>query len=236
MKSANGQFVKNQFGKKEKTLRVASEMSIFDKTAKVYDEVSFAISFGIVRLWEREVLKRVSGERVIDIGCGTGRLLERITANLKVGVDYSLEMLKVARKRNKDFFLVRGDAHRLPFKDNLFDCGVISLGLRHFENPEVALKEARRVLKKGGKLVVLEAGLPEVPLLKGFLKFFLKNLVSPTVKLVFGKETAKHLVDSVVEFPSGENFKKLARKAGLSVKETSTAGFGFGKIYVLEPL
>ena len=134
---------------------------MFDTVANNYDLTNAVLSGGNAALWRYAVVKAIdpqSGERILDIACGTGTssvALARTGATV-VGLDFSPGMLEQARRRHGSVEFVEGDAMKLPFVSDEFDVVTISFGLRNVSDPKAALDEMYRVLKPGGRLVICE--------------------------------------------------------------------------------
>jgi len=195
---------------------------IFDKIADKYELTAKFLSFGIMPYWLSRLARGITPKRegmVLDLACGTGILFPKLTAKFKtvVGLDYSLPMLEVAKRKGiKNTLLVRGDALKLPFGDEIFDTVVVSLGLRHFPDLELSLREIHRVLKKGGELHVLEVGIPQNPLLGKLFLTFLKRVILPLGKLRAKEDVYEHLFGSIIRFPHNGDFLKLLNRLGFS--------------------
>ncbi len=193
---------------------------IFDRIAGSYEFTAKFLSFGIMPYWLSRLAEGIEGgKRVLDLACGTGILFPKLVAKfeLVVGLDYSLPMLKVASKKGfKNVRLVRGDALRLPFRDESFDTVVLSLGLRHFEDIDRSLKEIFRVLERGGKLHILEVGVPENPILEKIFLTFLKRVVLPLGKLRAKEDVYEHLFGSIIRFPHGGKLVEKLLSLGFS--------------------
>jgi demethylmenaquinone methyltransferase/2-methoxy-6-polyprenyl-1,4-benzoquinol methylase len=210
-------------------------VEIFNRIADRYDAISKFLSLGLIPLWQRKLVEGV--ERacfVLDLACGTGDVLKllRLPA-FAVGLDYSMPMLKVAKEKAKNAHLVRGNALALPFKDGVFDTVVVSLSLRHFEDTETALKEIRRVLKAGGRVRILEVGIPENPVLSRLFVWFLRHILLPVGRLRSKGEVTLHLYRTIVEFPHRERLIELAFKTGFKGGSYENLAFGMAVVYEL---
>ncbi|HIP98744.1 MAG TPA: ubiquinone/menaquinone biosynthesis methyltransferase [Aquifex aeolicus] len=216
-------------GKKENSVRV------FDRIADRYEVIAKFFSFGILPYWFKRLLEGVErGERVLDVACGSGILFGELSKRFKIviGLDYSLPMLLMAKKKKiARAYLVRGDALKLPFKDETFDAAVVSLGLRHFGDTESSLREIFRVLKKGGTLHILEVGIPQNPFLEKLFLSFLKGVILPIGKLLSKGEVFDHLFGSIVRFPHGEKLNKLLKEIGFERTNYESVNFGIAYIY-----
>jgi len=211
-------------------------VEIFDKIADKYDTISKTLSLGIISRWQKELVKGLDSPGVtLDLACGTGEVAVSVRerAKIVVGLDYSLFMLKVAKKKLPELPLVRGDALNLPFKDSAFDTVLISLGLRHFGDTERALTEIRRVLKRGGTVRILEVSIPRNPLLKKAFIGFLKYVVLPLGKVRSNEDVSHHLFETIVNFPHYEELIKLAVKKGFRGGRYRPLFFGMATVYEL---
>ena len=195
---------------------------IFDKIADKYEFTAKFLSLGIMPYWLSRLVKGITPKEegiVLDLACGTGILFPKLSKRFKkvVGLDYSLPMLKEAKKKGiENTFIVRGDALKLPFRGEVFDAVVISLGLRHFPNIESALLETFRVLKRGGEIHILEVGIPKNPLLEKLFLTFLKRVVLPLGKLRAKEDVYEHLFGSIINFPHRERLTNLMKRIGFS--------------------
>ena len=195
---------------------------IFDRIADKYEFTAKFLSFGIMPYWLGRLVGGITPKSegaVLDLACGTGILFPKLSKRFKkvVGLDYSLPMLKEAKKKEiENTFIVRGDALKLPFKEEVFDAVVISLGLRHFSDVEGALFETFRVLKKGGEIHILEVGIPKNPVLGKLFLTFLKRVVLPLGKLRAKEDVYEHLFGSIINFPHREELIKLMKRIGFS--------------------
>jgi len=208
----------------EKSKRVAG---VFDSVAPRYDLMNDLMSVGLHRLWKRFTVEASGvrpGERVLDVAGGTGDLARlfsrRVGARGEVVLtDVNPGMLRQGRDRLLDagivMPLVQCDAERLPFGSDRFDCVAVAFGLRNMTHKEAALSEMRRVLKPGGRLVVLEfsrAWAPVRPLYDAYSFGLLPRLG----KLVANDAAAyRYLAESIRMHPDQESLKQMMEHAGL---------------------
>lgn len=210
----------------EKVHRVAE---VFNSVAHKYDLMNDLMSLGIHRLWKRYTIALSAvhaGQYVLDIAGGTGDLTrqfsERVGANGKIVLaDINGAMLEVGRERLIDqgivgnVFYVQANAETLPFPDNYFDCITIAFGLRNVTFKEKALASMYRVLKPGGRLLVLEFSKPRSTLLKSIYDAYSFNILPKLGKLVTGDaESYRYLVESIRMHPDQESLKKMILEAG----------------------
>ncbi|HEX8277888.1 MAG TPA: bifunctional demethylmenaquinone methyltransferase/2-methoxy-6-polyprenyl-1,4-benzoquinol methylase UbiE, partial [Segetibacter sp.] len=194
--------------------------TMFDKIAFRYDFLNRFLSAGIDVSWRKKAigeLKTLQPELVLDVATGTGDvaiLTRKILHPSKItGIDISEGMLQIGRNKieklglREAIQLVKGDSETIGFPDNSFDAVTVAFGVRNFQNLEKGLTEMLRVLKPGGKLVVLEFSRPKQFVFKTAYNFYM-NTIAPT----FGKLVAKnkhayqYLNESVQRFPEGHAF------------------------------
>ena len=211
----------------EKSQRVGA---VFDSVATRYDLMNDVMSFGAHRLWKRfavELAGLRGGEHVLDVAGGTGdiaRLLARKVGakGALVVTDINAAMLGVGRERLVDAGVVgnvtyvQADAERLPFPDDSFDCITIAFGLRNVTHKETALASMRRVLKPGGRLLVLEFSKPRLPALEPVYDFYSFKVLPMLGKLIAGDEASyRYLAESIRMHPDQETLKQMMQQAGL---------------------
>ncbi|MEN7973808.1 MAG: ubiquinone/menaquinone biosynthesis methyltransferase [Verrucomicrobiota bacterium] len=234
----------NKHGKDRDTLMSAEEnREMFDRIAKNYDAANRAISMGMDKGWRRkaiEQLKPLRGGRYLDIGTGTGDLVFEIlnqSANVVVdGVDPAEQMLKVARNKA----IKRGvgdvasfsvaDALDLPMEKETYDGIVLGFCFRNIECRQKALGEMLRVLKPGGKLVILEATYPSSAFVRLGYRLYIP-LVPIIGKLLGGGPAYKYLVDSIEDFPTPQTVTDMFSAAGFSGVRHLPLTFGAVSIF-----
>lgn len=211
----------------DKSRRVGA---VFDSVASRYDLMNDVMSFGAHRLWKRFAMELAGlhgGEHVLDVAGGTGdiaRLLARKVGarGALVVTDINAAMLGVGRERLVDAGVVgnvsyiQADAERLPFPDDSFDCITIAFGLRNVTHKEAALASMRRVLKPGGRLLVLEFSRPRLPALEPMYDFYSFKVLPILGKLIAGDEASyRYLAESIRMHPDQETLKQMMQQAGL---------------------
>lgn len=210
----------------EKVKRVGQ---VFSSVATRYDIMNDAMSFGLHRLWKRFTLNESgvrAGQCVLDVAGGTGDLTKAFSAKvgphgLVVLADINEHMLKQGRDRLLDEGIannvtyIQADAEQLPFPDNHFDCISIAFGLRNVTHKEAALRSMYRVLKPGGKLLILEFSKPTTSGLNKLYDFYSFNVI-PKLGAWIGKDEAsyQYLVESIRKHPNQEELKTLMEKSG----------------------
>ncbi|MFH1760283.1 MAG: bifunctional demethylmenaquinone methyltransferase/2-methoxy-6-polyprenyl-1,4-benzoquinol methylase UbiE [bacterium] len=219
---------------------------MFDRIAARYDFLNGLLSFRCDTAWRKRValhLPRRSKLFVLDLATGTGDLIIAIikecTAAVKtVGMDISREMLKIGKEKIKlncierkvDF--VRGNAQSLNFPDNTFDAATMGFGIRNVEKADMALNEIYRVLKPGGRAVILEFSLPANRVFRFFYLFYFRIMVPFIGALLSGDSHAyRYLNRSVEAFPHGQAFCEFLVKSGFSDVHFTALGFGIATIY-----
>lgn len=205
--------------------------SVFDSVASKYDLMNDLMSLGIHRLWKRTALQLSHvryGERVLDLAGGTGDMTalfrQRVGAKgLVVLSDINAEMLGKGRDRLIDEGVTEGvccaqiDAEKLPFPDDTFDCVSIAFGLRNVTHKEVALKAMQRVLKPGGRLIVLEFSEVQTDLARKTYDFYSFKLLPLMGRYVANDEDSyRYLAESIRMHPNQEALKTLMSEAGFS--------------------
>jgi len=194
---------------------------IFNTLAPVYDRGNDLLSLGLAKGWRRAAVasfhQNPPGE-VLDVACGTGdfvhAILEASPTSKVVGLDFSEEMLRLARTRGYAATFQQGDVLALPFADGRFDAVTVGFGLRNFSDIPKALSEMARVLKPGGRLIVLEATQPGTPLKKTLFKVYQWS-VAPLVGWLSGQpEAYRYLMRSMQAMPSAEELERVLAEAG----------------------
>ncbi len=206
-------------------------MERFRKIYKIYDYFNFIASFSLDRYWRFKASK-LGGGICLDAGCGKGEFSKYLLKNKKVkkifGIDITKEMIFEGKKKINLNFII-GDVHKMPFKEKTFDYVVSSFLYRNID-PYNFFKECKRILKKDGKIIILEMGLPDFFLIKFFYLIYLKFLEKIT-SLIFKKEISKEykfLFDSIKKFNKGEEIKKFFKKV-----KSLKINFGTAYIFIL---
>ncbi|MGB8274245.1 MAG: bifunctional demethylmenaquinone methyltransferase/2-methoxy-6-polyprenyl-1,4-benzoquinol methylase UbiE [Alphaproteobacteria bacterium] len=218
--------------------KAALVQAVFDTVARRYDLMNDLMSMGVHRLWKHALIDMLAprpGTVLVDVAGGTGdvafRFLERCRAQpvhkaplaRAVVCDPNQAMMSVGRDRAIDQGLagavdwVCGAAERLPFADRRFDAYTIAFGLRNVTDIDAALKEARRVLKPGGRFLCLEFSHVDVPLLAPIYDRYSFDIVPKLGEIVTGRGDAyRYLVESIRRFPDQEGLAGRMRRAGFS--------------------
>ena len=203
---------------------------VFTRVASKYDIMNDLMSGGVHRLWKDAMMDWLTpreGQKLLDVAGGTGdvafRFLNRAHGATATVLDMTESMLIEGQKRadaermSDRLTWVVGDAMALPFADNSFDVYTISFGIRNVTRVQDALNEAYRVLKPGGRLMVLEfSQIPNAMMQKAY-DLYSFNVIPVMGKIVTGdRESYQYLVESIRKFPDQETFAGMIRKAGFA--------------------
>ena len=218
---------------------------MFDKIAFRYDFLNHFLSAGVDVGWRKKAIRQLESirpKKVLDVATGTGDVAILTYKILKpeaiVGIDISEGMLDIGKKKiktlglQKHIELLKGDSETINFEDNSFDAVTVAFGVRNFENLEKGLREIKRVLRPGGKVVILECTKPTLPIIKNLYNFYL-NIVAPALgKLISKNKNAyQYLNDSVQKFPEREVFTNILKKTGYKNPTCETLSLGICCIY-----
>ena len=202
---------------------------VFRSVAPKYDLMNDLMSLGMHRLWKKLTIQEAAlrpGQCVLDVASGTGDLAKafakQVGATGKVVMtDINDAMLAVGRDRLIDAGVlgniecVQADAEKLPFADNYFDCVTIAFGLRNVTNKDIALRSMYRVLKPGGKLLILEFSHPVQPLLGKIYDLYSFNVIPKLGELVTqDRDSYQYLVESIRMHPKQDVLKAMLEEAG----------------------
>ncbi|HLR50550.1 MAG TPA: bifunctional demethylmenaquinone methyltransferase/2-methoxy-6-polyprenyl-1,4-benzoquinol methylase UbiE [Candidatus Sphingobacterium stercoripullorum] len=219
--------------------------SMFDNISPTYDFLNHFLSFGIDIIWRKKAiasLKELQPQLMLDVATGTGdfafEALKRLDPKKIIGVDISSGMLEVAQekieKRNlQDRFEVQlGDSEHLPFQQDTFDAVTVAFGVRNFENLSAGLAGIHKVLRPGGKAVILEFSNPKNFPIKQLYGFY-SNAILPTIGKLFSKDSSAYtyLPDSIEQFPDGKEFEKILQSVGFTNTKVRPQTFGICTIY-----
>ncbi|MDO6676394.1 bifunctional demethylmenaquinone methyltransferase/2-methoxy-6-polyprenyl-1,4-benzoquinol methylase UbiE [Tenacibaculum sp. 1_MG-2023] len=228
----------SELGKKEQVAQM------FDNISEDYDGLNRVISLGIDVSWRKKVVKLVgenNPQQILDIATGTGDLalmMSELNPEKIVGLDISEGMLQVGRQKiakanlSNKIKMIVGDSESIPFPDNTFDAITVSFGVRNFENLDKGLIEILRVLKPGGKFVVLETSNPtKFPFKQGYKLY--TNYILPIIGKLFSKDKVaySYLSETANTFPFGKAFNNILQKNGFKNAKNIPVTFGVASIY-----
>lgn len=216
-----------------KTVEAAQKKSlvagVFDSVAGKYDVMNDVMSLGIHRLWKRQTIDSSAarkGQRILDLAGGTGDLTAKFSRIVGdqgqvILADINASMLQVGRDKLRDLGVVgnvnyvQANAEELPFPDNHFDIITIAFGLRNVTDKDKALRSMLRVLKPGGRLLVLEFSKPEHDALNTLYDFYSFNILPQMGALIANdKESYQYLAESIRMHPDQETLKHMMLEAG----------------------
>ncbi|MDR0233138.1 MAG: bifunctional demethylmenaquinone methyltransferase/2-methoxy-6-polyprenyl-1,4-benzoquinol methylase UbiE [Dysgonamonadaceae bacterium] len=217
---------------------------LFDDIAPTYDKLNHLLSLNIDKIWRKKAIKQLNKEKVkklLDVACGTGDFAIMACKNgipKIVGIDISDNMLDVGNKKiaalgmQEKIHLQQGDSENICFEEETFDAVTVAFGVRNFEHLDKGLKEMNRVLKKGGKVVILEFSMPSSFPMKQLYSFYFKYIL-PTIGGLISKnkQAYQYLPDSVSKFPQGNNFLQIMQECGFHDVVCKKLTFGIASIY-----
>lgn len=217
---------------------------MFNSIAGKYDFLNRFLSAGIDKGWRRKALNQLKGiniDHLLDVATGTGDVaimaMNQLHPARITGIDISDGMIEVGKEKvNKlgisNIDLIKGDSEAISFPDNTFDAVTVAFGVRNFQNLEKGLTEIRRVLKPGGKFVVLEFSRPKSWLVRKFYDLYMK-VICPYAGRVFSKNRSayQYLDNSIKKFPEGKNFTRILESTGFIKTTSKPLTLGICSIY-----
>lgn len=218
---------------------------VFTSVASKYDVMNDVMSVGIHRVWKDAMMDWLAprdGQRLLDVAGGTGdvafRFLKRAPGATAVVCDMTESMLisgqqrAEAEKRADQLEWVVGDAMALPFEDNSFDVYTISFGIRNVTRPQEALNEAYRVLRPGGRLMVLEFSQLPNPGMQKLYDLYSFNVIPTMGKIIANdRDSYQYLVESIRQFPDQETFLGMLREAGFGQAKYRNLSMGVAALH-----
>jgi len=203
---------------------------MFDRIAGVYDLMNSVMTAGLHHRWRRRAVDLAEigpGAKVLDVATGTGDLaIEAASRGAEViGSDFSEGMLERARAKAPSIRFEQGDALGLTYADDTFDAATVGFGARNFADLEQGLREMTRVVRPGGKVVVLEITTPQKPPLSTFFSLWFDRIVPLVGRLAGDPDAYSYLPNSVKRFPGPEGLAATMERAGLrDIRWILTAG------------
>lgn len=218
------------FGFKKVAMADKAKMvgNVFTSVASRYDLMNDAMSFGVHHLWKDQLCALVPqhAENILDVAGGTGdialRCLKNADKNRKITIcDINYEMLTEGKNKAIDkgilsgITYVQGDAEKLPFADNSFDCYTVAFGIRNMTDINAALYESYRVLKPGGKFLCLEFSKVNSEIMQKLYDLYSFKVIPKIGALIAGDEGSyRYLSESIRQFPDQETFSHMIKNAG----------------------
>ncbi len=217
---------------------------MFDNIAFRYDFLNGLLSMGIHKGWRRKCVKRlktIQPKQILDVATGTGDFAiesAKLHPNKITGIDISEGMMQFGREKLKKQHLDKlielemGDAETVTFPDNSFDAITVGFGVRNFENLEKGLVNLHRILKPGGKIVILEFSYPRKFPMKQLYTFYF-SYITPFIGKLFSKDDRAYayLPESVKAFPDNERLVDILNKCGFKDSKFEPLTFGVAAIY-----
>lgn len=229
-----------------------SELSKKEQVADMFNDIAFRYDFlnrflsaGIDVRWRKKALRQLQAGHpkiILDVATGTADVAIMASGMLKpekiTGIDISDGMLDIGRKKIKKLGLqdtielLNGDCETINFENDSFDAVTVAFGVRNFENLEKGLAEIKRVLKPGGKLVVLEFSKPKAAVVKQLYNLYMKS-ITPRVGKIFSKNRSayQYLDESISKFPEGKNFIAILDNLGYRNTYSKSLSLGICSIY-----
>jgi demethylmenaquinone methyltransferase / 2-methoxy-6-polyprenyl-1,4-benzoquinol methylase len=215
------------------TLPESQVRAMFDRVARVYDRMNAVMTAGMDRRWRERAADLAGlhpGDRALDVACGTGDLSIELNrrvapAGSVVGLDFSEQMLELARGKAPEIEWRAGNALDLPFRDGEFAAATVGFGARNFDDLAQGLRELRRVTRPGGRVVVLEITTPQRPPLSWFFRLWFDRIVPALGRVAGDPDAYTYLPSSVRRFPAPDALAAELAATGLEdVRWVLTAG------------
>jgi demethylmenaquinone methyltransferase / 2-methoxy-6-polyprenyl-1,4-benzoquinol methylase len=213
---------------------------MFASIASRYDRANTILSGGVHHRWRREAVRwsgAREGESVLDCATGTGDLAiafkKAVRSGRVIGTDFVPEMLAIARTKSSDITFDVADVTALPFEDASFDISSIAFGIRNVHDRERGIAELARVVKPGGRVMILEFGQPQGSAFGSLYDFYRRTILPRLGGAVTGRRQAyEYLESSAGRFPCGEAFARLMREsASFASIEWKALTFGIAYLY-----
>lgn len=219
---------------------------LFDNIATDYDRLNHILSLNIDRIWRKKAVKEIvdttSPLQVLDVACGTCDFAMEIAGKTAegskvTGIDLSAGMLKIGKEKTEsaglDIGLIQGDCEAMPFGNDTFDRISVGFGVRNFENLDKGLEEMYRVLKNGGKTVILELSVPSSAVIRWLYKLYFLNILPAIGGWISGDRGAyEYLTASVLRFPSPARFLEMMESAGFTEVKHKSLTSGICRMYI----
>lgn len=219
---------------------------MFDQISPTYDLANRVMTFNLDQIWRKKMVNMLpegDEQLVLDCATGTGDQLICLMENSKkvkqaIGIDLAADMVAIGEKKvkNKPYadalsFQI-ASALELPFEENTFDCVTISFGIRNVTDVKKALREFHRVLKPGGRVLILEGTVPKMKWLQKIHLFYLRHFLPRIGQMISKNNYAyRYLNETIETFPSGEAFCALMRESGFADGKANLQTGGVATIY-----
>lgn len=219
---------------------------LFDNIAPDYDKLNHILSLNIDKGWRKKAVREIADIdarlNVLDVACGTGDFTIEIAQNVAdgsrvTGIDLSEGMMKIGREKiaaaGLSTEMIQGDCEALPYDAAVFDRVSVGFGVRNFEHLDAGLAEMCRVLKQGGKVVILELSVPSNAFIRWCYKLYFLKILPAIGGWVSGDRGAyEYLPASVLRFPAPDKFMAMMRAAGFKSVTHRSLTFGICRMYV----
>ena len=222
---------------------------MFNDIAPSYDRLNHLMSLGIDNIWRKKAIKEIvdgTQQQILDVACGTGDSTIAIAKAMEpggrvTGIDISAGMMeplmrKAAHEGVHDRIkLLQADALQMPFEADTFHRVTCAFGIRNFEDRKKGLAEFLRVLKPGGKAVILELGIPDKPFIKTLYDIYFRHILPLIGGIISGNRAAyRYLPESVYAFPRPETFCAMMERAGFHNVRHRNFTFGLCRLFIGE--
>ncbi len=220
--------------------------AMFSAIAPRYDVLNRVLSLGVDRRWRRAAAARIPGRtggRHLDVATGTADVAleifrQRGKDTFVAGADISMEMMRIGREKaaragiGGRMAFVRAPGEALPFRDGAFDSASVAFGIRNVVDRERGLAEMCRVVRPGGRVIVLEFSLPDATVIGAAYRFYFSKVLPRLGGLVSRRSAYAYLPESVREFPPPQVFAEMMRAAGCRSVDRQSLTFGIATLYV----
>src|SRR4051812_27654889 len=215
------------------TLSEPQVQAMFDRIASVYDLMNSVMTAGLHHRWRSraaDLARMAPGDRALDVACGTGDLAIELARRVGrggevIGSDFSENMLELARAKAPELRFEQANALDLPYEDDSFDAATVGFGARNFSDLPHGLREMTRVVRPGGRVVILEITTPERPPLSWFFRLWFDRLVPLLGRFAGDSDAYTYLPSSVRRFPNARGLGAAMAAVGLiDVRWILTAG------------
>lgn len=206
---------------------------LFTRIARNYDLTNHVISLGLDVVWRKRFAKHFRDRaRIADICCGSGAMFPELKGRIFAGLDFTRAMLEVAAEKKSGVRLVEGDAQKMPFASGSFDAAIMIYSIRNIPDTTTLLSEFFRILQPGGRLGILDFGVPENKLGESLYLFYFRRIMPKIGDLVARDRGSYHyFVNSVMNFPKRKAFLEMMSQAGFQDCRLDQYFFGAALAY-----